>query len=80
MAGNITPYGEFNFVADALAADVVMKSSKGFDRSDQCTLNRLALIENRQVAPMHLVVLPIDRKFQPPQSLNERSGRLTYRV
>ncbi|KAI8578074.1 hypothetical protein K450DRAFT_248890 [Umbelopsis ramanniana AG] len=58
VAGNVTPYGEFNFVADALAADLVMSTSKGFNREDNSL--RANLISQGEVAPMHIVVLPID--------------------
>ncbi|KAH8550756.1 putative nucleoside hydrolase [Umbelopsis sp. PMI_123] len=58
VAGNTTPYGEFNFVADAIAADTVMSASKGYDQQDDS--NRKELISKGEVAPMHIVVLPID--------------------
>ena len=38
-----------------------MTTSKGFNREDDSI--RTKLISKGEVAPMHIVVLPIDRKF-----------------
>ncbi|KAG2180910.1 hypothetical protein INT43_008490 [Umbelopsis isabellina] len=59
-AGNITPYGEFNFVADPVAADLVMTASKGFVNTEQGAKSRFDLLSQGKSAPMHIVVLPID--------------------
>jgi hypothetical protein len=38
-----------------------MTASKGFNREDDSI--RAKLVSKGEVAPMHIVVLPIDRKF-----------------
>lgn len=63
-AGNSTPYGEFNFLADPIAADLVMTASKGFVKTEQGAKSRFDLLSQGKIAPMHIVVLPIDGKLR----------------
>ncbi|KAI7869279.1 Inosine/uridine-preferring nucleoside hydrolase domain-containing protein [Spinellus fusiger] len=58
--GNESPHAEFNYRSDPKAADVVMESSKGFEHSPSGYASRLKLIDQGKVAPIHIVVVPLD--------------------
>ncbi|KAI8372843.1 Inosine/uridine-preferring nucleoside hydrolase domain-containing protein [Radiomyces spectabilis] len=58
--GNVTPMAEFNFRADADAADIVMSSTQGFQHTPEGYQQRLDLISQNKPAPAHVVVVPLD--------------------